>query len=651
MGLEATYDVIVVGAGHAGCEAAHAAARMGRRTLLLTLDARHVALMSCNPSIGGLAKGHLVREIDALGGIQALATDATGIQFRILNRRKGPAVQAPRAQCNKLQYNAWMREFITSQPNLTLAEGMVVDLLIENDPDAASGRRVAGVMVTDRERRRESEPVYARAVICTTGTFLDGLIHIGLRSFPAGRLGEAAAVGLGDALKRHGFETGRLKTGTPPRLRRDSIDFSRFEEQPGETPIPPFSFMTGAIDRQQVCCWIGHTNAATHEAIASGLDRSPLFTGAIAGVGPRYCPSIEDKIVRFADKPHHQIFLEPEGLTTDWIYPNGFSTSLPEDVQDAMLRTVPGLENVEIIRPGYAVEYTYCPPHQLHASLMTKLVDGLFFAGQINGTSGYEEAAAQGIIAGINAALWLRGEEPLVLRRDEAYIGVLIDDLITMEHREPYRMFTSRAEYRLLLRHETADLRLTPYGRRVGLIDDARWRRFDAYRAHVDRLQRAIEATWLKPASVDAGRLEQAGLTVPVEAMPLVQYLARPEVTLETAHAAGLLEGLAGIAEADGEGMPESDEIERAEAQVLQQLKYAGYIRKQLEQVERMRRMEELVLPDWIDYTEVHGLRNEARDKLMRFRPATIGQAGRIAGINQTDLTLVLVYLKARQAA
>jgi tRNA uridine 5-carboxymethylaminomethyl modification enzyme len=698
--LKSHYDLIVVGAGHAGCEAAHAAARMGHDVLLLTLDTQHVALMSCNPSIGGLAKGHLVREIDALGGVQAIATDATGIQFRVLNRRKGPAVQAPRAQCDKLGYNAWMRDFIAATPGITLADGMAVDLITEPggpDNQSTGHPRIAGVLVAPRTAasdaslpgnagvspaptpiRARAVALRARAVVCTTGTFLDGKIHIGLRNFPAGRLGEAAAVGLGDAFKRHGFETGRLKTGTPPRLRRDSIDFSRFEIQPGDVPIPPFSFTTPAIEREQVCCWIGHTNERTHEVIRGGLDRSPLYTGVIEGIGPRYCPSIEDKVVRFAEKTQHQIFLEPEGLTTDWIYPNGLPTSLPEDVQDAMLRTIPGLEKVEIIRPGYAVEYTYCPPHQLHPSLMTRRIDGLFFGGQINGTSGYEEAAAQGLVAGINAALWLKGEPPLVLGRDEAYIGVLIDDLITMEHREPYRMFTSRAEYRLLLRHDTAELRLTPHGRRVGLVDDARWNAFEAYRDEVDALTVTIARARLRPDAIDRERFAAAGLPIPDESVPLTQYLSRPEVTLEALQSAGLLEN-AECGARNAEWNPKSEirnpkqiqnsnapnESEnsiphsafhiphwnRAFGEALLQIKYAGYIRKQHEHVEKMRRMGDKPLPDWIDYAHVHGLRNEARDKLARFRPATVGQAGRIAGINQTDLTLVLVYLKSRQAA
>lgn len=635
MPLKTQYDLVVVGAGHAGCEAAHAAARMGLEVLLLALQKRHVALMSCNPSIGGLGKGHLTREIDALGGLQAIATDATGIQFRVLNTRKGPAVQAPRAQCDKLAYNQWMRQRIEATPGVTLASGMASDLIVEPADDGHP--RVIGVRVADGAA---TSTVRCNAVICATGTFLDGRIHIGLESRPSGRLGEPTAVGLSDAFERSGLEIGRLKTGTPPRLRSGSIDFSKFQIQPGDDPIPPFSFATESIAREQVCCWIGYTNESTHEIIRGGLDRSPLFTGVIRGAGPRYCPSIEDKIVRFPDKPRHQIFLEPEGLGTDWIYPNGLPTSLPADVQEAMVRSVPGLERVEIIRPGYAVEYTYCPPHQLHPTLETKPVRGLYFAGQLNGTSGYEEAAAQGFVAGVNVALRLKDRRPLVLGRDQAYIGVLIDDLITMEHREPYRMFTSRAEFRLLLRHDTADLRLTPIGRRMGLVEDERWAAFEAYREKTERELARMERERVHPNTIDPDVLHAQGLPVPAETVPLRRYLARPEVTLEKARDAGLIS-------LDPDGLT-PDEAARSEAQVLLQVKYAGYIEKQRQQVERMHRMGDKPLPEWLDYNQVHGLRREAREKLNHFRPDTVGQASRIAGINATDLSLVLVHLKSR---
>ncbi len=621
--MNTQHDIIVIGAGHAGCEAAFAASRMGCDVLLLTLDPGTVALMSCNPAIGGLAKGHLVREIDALGGVMAHAIDATGIQFRMLNTGKGPAVRGPRAQADKLHYNAWMREFIRRQRGITLAAGMAADLISE-------GGRVTGVRTGDSSR------INARAVVCTTGTFLDSVMHCGLEQTSGGRAGEGSAVGLADAFGRLGIETGRLKTGTPPRLRAASIDTSRLEVQPGDDPIVPFSFMSGPIEREQIVCHLTHTTEATHEIIRANLDRSPMFTGVIEGIGPRYCPSIEDKVVRFPERDRHHIFLEPEGRSTDLVYINGVSTSLPADVQEAFLRTIPGLANVEVARPGYAVEYTYCPPMQLHASLELKSVPGLFFAGQINGTSGYEEAAAQGLLAGVNAALSLRGEEPLVLRRDEAYAGVLIDDLVTMEHREPYRMFTSRAEYRLLLRHDNADLRLTEAGRRIGLVDEDRWRRFEAHREQVDHGMALAERSRVSAVCLEAEQWEAFELPMPRSVVTAGEYLARPEVTIDQLRRAGLF----------GEGLPE-----RAAEQVELHYRYSGYIEKQRLQVERMSELEALELPDVVDYSTVRGMRAEAAEKLARFRPASIGQASRIAGVTPADISVLLVHLKARRRA
>lgn len=621
------YDIIVVGGGHAGSEAAGAAAEIGAKTLLITMNLEAIAKMSCNPAMGGVAKGQLIREIDALGGLSGLTSDQTGVQFRMLNRSKGPAMWSPRCQSDRSLYAKRMRELLEEKENLHFRQDNVIDLITDD-----KGNTIQGVIT------QTGQKFFAKSVILTTGTFGNGLIHIGETQFGGGRSGERASVGISASLENLGFEVGRLKTGTPPRIDGRSVDYDKFEIQYGDEDPSPFSFLTESLPdlEDQLTCWIGYTNNEVHEHLRTGFDKSPMFAGRIKSVGPRYCPSIEDKINRFADKDQHQLFLEPEGWNTYEMYVNGFSTSLPEDVQYHAIRKIPGLENVIMLRPGYAIEYDYFPPYQIKRSMETKRVEGLFFAGQINGTTGYEEAACQGLMAGINAALRTDGKEPLVLKRSEAYIGVLIDDLINKGTEEPYRMFTSRAEHRILLRQDNADLRLTELGHKVGLASKERYERYKDKKNAIDTIHDVLDDYTVRPVKMDP-MLESVGttpLSQPVKAKTLIP---RPEVHLND------------LLEADSELKDQINNISTdryVHEQVEIQIKYAGYIEKEFEMVEEMNRQEDSRIPERIDYGKLKSLSTEGQQKLDKIRPETIGQASRISGVSASDVAVLMVYLK-----
>lgn len=614
------FDVIVIGGGHAGTEAALAAARTGVKTLLLTHNIETLGQMSCNPAIGGIGKSHLVKEIDALDGAMAVATDRGGIQFRTLNSRKGPAVRATRAQADRILYKAAIRSIIENQPNLQLFQQAADDLIVE-------GETVTGVVTQSGIR------FYAKSVVLTVGTFLGGKIHIGLDNYSGGRAGDPPSIALADRLRELPLQVDRLKTGTPPRIDARSVDFSLMQEQPGDTPTPVMSFMGSLADHpRQISCYITHTNERTHEILRSGLDRSPMYTGVIDGVGPRYCPSVEDKIMRFADKTSHQVFVEPEGLTTHELYPNGISTSLPFDVQLAAVRSIRGFEHAHIIRPGYAIEYDFFNPQNLKHTLETKVIKGLYFAGQINGTTGYEEAGAQGLLAGLNASLRAQDKEQWYPRRDEAYLGVLVDDLITMGTSEPYRMFTSRAEYRLILREDNADIRLTEKGRELGLVSDQRWRRFCEKREAIELENQRLKHTWIQPGTAEAtvlnGKLQQ-----PINReYNLADLVKRPEL------------GYRDICDLKGQGVEDVQVAEQVEIQI----KYAGYIDRQKEDIEKVRRQENTLLPEGFDYDSIGGLSNELKSKLNEVRPASIAQASRIQGMTPAAISLLLIHLKKK---